>query len=123
MLLLILHLSLVQLGMIPQTAFGEESYLRGTPSSLPPSNQQQSCQQLDTQLAALESQTYSHSPSFYADPAMGSAIWTGMLWCPAWAYVGYAGLREQYQQTALSDTLGKIHELRQLKAQRHCYER
>ena len=82
-----------------------------------------SCPELDDRLTRLEPLTYSDSPGFYSDPLVGIAVWAGTLWSPAWAYVGYYGLREQYQQSRITDIDTEIQQLRQLKAERHCYER
>lgn len=81
-----------------------------------------SCEQLDTALTALEPLTYSYKPSFYRDPAHGAAILVGMAESAAWSYFIYSGLAEYYDQKRIIDTQHRIAVLRQLKANRHCYE-
>jgi hypothetical protein len=82
-----------------------------------------SCRELEKQLATLEPLTYSDKAEFYSDPAHGAAIWGGMLWAPALGYLGYSGLVEYQQEQRMADARARIAQLRQLKAQRHCYER
>lgn len=81
-----------------------------------------SCRELEKELTALEPLTYSDKPSFYTDPAHGAAIWGGMLWTPAWGYLGYSGLVAQIEQKHMDDARERIAVLRQLKARQHCYE-
>ena len=83
---------------------------------------QLSCRKLDRRLTELAPQSHTRQADFYADPAHGVAIWTGMLWEPAWAYVGYSAVKQIYLQVRLDDVHGAMEELRLAKAQRHCYE-
>ena len=81
-----------------------------------------SCEQLETELAALEPLTYSYKPGFYYDPAHGAAIWTGMLVPPAWGYLAYSGVAEYYDEKRMLNARQRIEVLRRLKAYRRCYE-
>ncbi len=81
-----------------------------------------SCEQLETELSALEPLTYSYKPGFYSDPAHGAAIWAGVLAPPAWGYLGYSGLAEYYDEKRIIDARHRINVLRRLKAYHRCYE-
>lgn len=82
-----------------------------------------SCFELDDRLTRLTPKTYSEAPEFYSDPRNGAAVWVGTLWTPAWAYLGYAGLRQEYRESRMAAAHAEMDQLRQLKARRHCYER
>jgi hypothetical protein len=82
-----------------------------------------SCAELDAELAAREPLGYTDKPRFYTDPAHAASIWGGILWSPAWSYLAYSGLLDYQIAHRLSATRNRIAKLRQLKAQRHCYER
>jgi hypothetical protein len=123
MLFLTLTLSALKLSIAASAASsGEPGLNPATAVSLQEAHAL-SCPELDSRLTALEPQTYTDTPGFYSDPLQGSAVWIGILWSPAWAYLGYASVMEQYRQGRMADTLTQMEQLRLLKAQQHCYER
>ena len=121
MLILTLALSTIQLSMTATVSSGETNVNPTTTKSLRETHSL-SCTELDDQLARLGPQTYSDKPGFYSDPLEGAAIWAGVMWTPAWAYVGYSEIMEEYRQNQIADVHTEVEQLRRLKAQRHCYE-
>jgi hypothetical protein len=81
------------------------------------------CQELDRELNQLLPLLYTNKPGFYNDPAHGASFWGGFIWPPALTYLGYSALVE-YNEIYRVDAINRrINALRQLKANRRCYER
>jgi hypothetical protein len=118
---LTLALSLIALTVTAGADWSEQTRANDA-TSMPQNELNLSCPELDDQLTELAPQTYSSTPGFYSDPHQGIAVWLGVSWSPAWIYVGYSGLMEQYRQGRISDTHAEMEQLRLLKARRHCYE-
>jgi hypothetical protein len=81
------------------------------------------CAALDRELAQLESQSYPSRPGFYDDPRNGAVLWGSLFWAPALSYYGYSGYQTYLEGERLEQIRSQIAALRQLKAERHCYER
>lgn len=86
------------------------------------SDRDRSCEQLETELSALEPLTYSYKPGFYQDPLHGAAIWGGLVASPAFGYLAYSGLAEYYDEKRMREARDRISVLRRLKAYRRCFE-
>jgi hypothetical protein len=86
-------------------------------------DQQKSCRQLELELRSLQPETYSYKPGFYEDPQQGAAIWVGttMFW-PAYGVVVWSAMSEYEEQGRMINAENRIAELRQLKADRRCFE-
>ena len=122
-LFLTLALSAIPLTLSAGKNTGSEAAIASAVGTPLLESQDLSCRELDERLTKLTPQTYPDSPGFYTDPLRGSAVWVATLWSPAWAYVGYTGLRDEYRQGRIEDVRTEMERLRQLKARRHCYER
>ena len=82
-----------------------------------------SCLQLEHEIRALQPQTYSYKPGFYEDSTQGAAIWVGstMFW-PVLGVVAWGGYYEYAEGGRKVSAENRLAELRQLKAELHCFE-
>lgn len=82
-----------------------------------------SCLQLEHEIRALQPQTYSYKPGFYEDSTQGAAIWVGstMFW-PVLGVVAWSGYYEYAEGGRKVSAENRLAELRQLKAEKHCFE-
>ncbi len=82
-----------------------------------------SCLQLEHEIRALQPQTYSYKPGFYEDSTQGAALWVGttMYW-PVLGVVAWSGYYEYAEGGRKVSAENRLEELRQLKAELHCFE-
>lgn len=110
------------LGAIPALQATE---LYRTPLSQKASQEDQakSCIELEHEIAYLTPLTYSYKPGFYQDPYQGAsvAVGTAIFW-PAYGLLGYSGYLDYKENERIISAEERINLLRQLKAEKRCFE-
>ncbi len=86
-------------------------------------DREKSCRMLEQELRSLQPKTYSYKPGFYEDPYQGAAIWVGstMFW-PAYGVLAWSAVTEYEENGRKISAEDRIEELRQLKAEKRCFE-
>ncbi len=85
-----------------------------------------SCRELEQEMRVLVPQTYSYKPGFYDDPVHGTALWLGITSTVApivsYGIFGYSGYVEHQENKRIHTAQDRIGQLRQLKAEKRCFE-
>ena len=82
-----------------------------------------SCLDLEGELRELEPLSYNSHPNFYEDGYQGASIVLGTMVSPiAYGLSGYSTTRGYVEAGRVSKIKQRIAVLRELKAQKHCFE-
>ncbi|MCP3868196.1 MAG: hypothetical protein GY703_08910 [Gammaproteobacteria bacterium] len=95
------------------------------PVSVTPSQEdlEMGCIELEREIAAQVPLTYSYKPDFYQDPYQGASIIIGTMITPvAYSLSAVSAIGSLVDRTRIEPAEERITLLRQLKAQKHCFE-